>query len=89
MTVGYLQKQVSLKGLLAQDSLVRRLITRDPVHGDKLSYWQLVFLQSTANGCFYHGRDLPHNIWAWPKHTWFQERLHLKDMELAARVARN
>jgi hypothetical protein len=43
-------------------------------------------VQSEANGCFYHGDDLPYNIWAWPRNTWFQERLshHLKVREIAA-----
>jgi hypothetical protein len=41
----------------------------------KLSYWQLVFLQSRANGCFYDVEDLPHANWQWPTNTWFQVRL--------------
>jgi hypothetical protein len=66
--------------------LVKGLITRDHVTEEKLSYWQLVFLQSKANGCSYHGEDLPHINWQWPKNTWFQEQLshHLGDAELAA-----
>ena len=48
---------------------------------NKLSYWQLIFLQSRANGCFYSADDLPQASWQWPKDTWFQERLshQLKD----------
>lgn len=41
----------------------------------KLSYWQLVFLQSRANGCDYDVEDLPHAYWQWPTNTWFQGRL--------------
>ena len=41
----------------------------------KLSYWQLVFLQSRANGCVYNVEDLPHANWQWPTNTWFQGRL--------------
>lgn len=41
----------------------------------KLSDWQLIFLQSRANGCFYNVENLPHANWQWPKNTWFQERL--------------
>jgi len=50
-----------------------------------MSYWQLIFLQSKSNGCFYHGEDLPQINWQWPKNTWFQEQLshHLKDLEFA------
>jgi hypothetical protein len=65
--------------------------TKTQVAEDKISYWQLILLQSQANGCFYHGDDLPYNIWAWPRKTWFQERLshHLKDLEIAAHHAKN
>lgn len=92
MKNNYLEKQVSLTGSLTQDSLsvvaerLKGLLTRDQVHEEKVSHWQLILLQSKVNGCFYHGKDLPHNIWAWPKQTWFQERLshYLKDLELAA-----
>ncbi len=42
---------------------------------DKLSDWQLVFLQSKANGCFYDVEKLLHFNWQWPTNTWFQERL--------------
>jgi hypothetical protein len=47
----------------------------------KLSYWQLIFSQSRANGCCYDVEDLPHANWQWPKNTWFQDRLgqQLKD----------
>jgi hypothetical protein len=54
---------------------LKGLFTRDQVHEERVSYWQLILLQSKASGCFYHGKNLPHNIWAWPKQTWFQERL--------------
>ncbi len=91
MKNNYLEKQVSLTGSLTQHSLsvveepLKGPLTSDQVH-ERMSYWQLILLQSKVNGCSYHGKDLPHNIWAWPKHTWFQERLshYLKDLELAA-----
>jgi hypothetical protein len=87
MKFNYLETELSPIGFLARDSLsgvaelVKGLITRDHVHEDKLSYWQLVFLQSKANGCLYHGEDLPQSNWEWPKNTWFQEQLsrHLTD----------
>ena len=42
---------------------------------DKLSCWQVIFLQSRANGCLYDVEDLPHANWQWPTNTWFQVRL--------------
>ena len=97
MKFNYLETELSPIGFLARDSLsgvaelVKGLITRDHVHEDKLSYWQLVFLQSKANDCSYLGEDLPHINWQWPKNTWFQEQLshHLKALECAVPQARN
>ncbi|HET8669374.1 MAG TPA: hypothetical protein VFM05_01755 [Candidatus Saccharimonadales bacterium] len=43
----------------------------------KPSYWQLIFLQSKANGAPYKGEVLPGQSWDWPKDTYFQRRLHL------------
>ena len=92
MKINYLETESSPIGFLARDSLsgvaelVKGLITRDHVTEQKLSYWQLVFLQSKANGCSYNGENLPHINWQWPKNTWFQEQLshQLGDAELAA-----
>jgi hypothetical protein len=92
MNVDYLAKELPSIGLVKQDSLrgVAALM-KDLVVGahvnedeDKISYWQLIFLQSKSNGCLYSGEDLPSTNWQWPKDTWFQERLshHLKDLEL-------
>jgi len=52
---------------------------------EQLSYWQLVFLQSKTNGCFYDFAALPQANWQWPQKTWFRERLRkisLRDGEL-------
>ena len=58
MKVDYLEKQLLLIRFLAQDSLsgvaalVREFFTRTRVDRDKenrISYWQLIFLQSKAN----------------------------------------
>jgi hypothetical protein len=92
MNVNYLEKQVSLTGSITQDSVsvvaewLKGLLTRDQIRKERVNNWQLILLQSKANGCFYHGKNLPHNLWAWPKHTWFQERLshYLKALEFAA-----
>lgn len=71
----------SLSGVAA---LVKEVFTRTD-EKDEISDWQLIFLQSKANGCSYRGADLPHMKWQWPKDTWFQEKLshHLRDLELA------
>ena len=92
MKINYRETELSPIGWLAQDSLSgvaelgKGLTTRHHVPEEKLSYWQLVFLQSKANGCSYHGKDLPHINWQWPKNTWFQEQMshHLGEAELAA-----
>jgi hypothetical protein len=100
MKVDYLEKQLLLIGFLAQDSLsgvaalVKEVFTRTRVYGDaedKISYWQLIFLQSKANGCSYRGKDLPDMKWRWPRDTWFQERLsnHLKALEFPIRRGSN
>ena len=100
MKVDYLEKQLLLIGFLAQDSLsgvaalVKEVFTRTRVYGDeedKISYWQLIFLQSKANGCSYRAKDLPHMKWQWPRDTWFQEQLshHLKALEFAAQRGGN
>ena len=84
MKVDHLENLSFPVGLLAQDSLsgiaemVKEVFTRTRVDGaerDKLSYWQLIFLQSKANGCSYRGESLPHAQWRWPRDTWFQEQL--------------
>ncbi len=100
MKVDYLEKQLLLIGFLAQDSLsgvaalVKEVFTRTRVYGDeedKISYWQLIFLQSKVNGCSYRDEDLPHMKWQWPRDTWFQEQLshHLKALEFAAQRGSN
>jgi hypothetical protein len=43
----------------------------------KPSFWQLVFLQSKANGASYRGDQLPRQNWSWPKGTYLQQRLRL------------
>jgi hypothetical protein len=100
MKVGFLAKESPAMGSSDRDSLsgvaalVKEVFTRTRSHGDeedKPSYWQLIFLQSKANGCSYHGEDLPHMKWGWPRDTWFQEQLshHLKALEPAAHQTRN
>lgn len=51
------------------------LNTEGLVPNNKISYWQLIALQSRANGCFYQFDKLPQVKWQWPIGTWFQARL--------------
>jgi len=89
MKVDHPEKELSLADFLARApmnglaELVKGLLARIRVHEDKASHWRLILLQSEANGRFHYGDDLPHNVWAWPKNTWFQERLshHLKILQ--------
>jgi hypothetical protein len=90
MKVDYLEKQLLLIGFLANGvaALVKEVFTNARVCGDeedKISYWQLIFLESKANGCSYRDKDLPHIKWQWPRDTWFQDQLshHLKALEFA------
>jgi hypothetical protein len=97
MTVNYLDKHLLAIAFTTQDllsrgvKLLKDLATKIEVHEDRASYWQSIFFQSKANGCSYHGEDLPHSKWAWPRDTWFQEQLshHLKALELAGHQTRN
>ena len=83
MKVDHREKLSFRVALLAQDSFSGvaeqgKVFTRARVDGaekDKLSCWQLIFLQSKANGCSYRGESLPHAKWQWPRETWFQEQL--------------
>ncbi len=92
MKITHLEKGSLPIGILAQHSLsdvaerVNNLFTGVLDRGNKISFWQLIFLQSKANGCFYRIEDSLRARWQWPKDTWFQERLSqkLRDAEPAA-----
>jgi hypothetical protein len=45
---------------------------------EQLSFWQLVFSQSKANGAKYGGEALPISSWNWPMDTYFQRRRSLR-----------
>ena len=97
MTVNELEKKLFPIDALTQHSLsgvkelMKEIFTRPHDHEDKMSDWQLVFLQSKVNGCSYGGEDLPHMKWQWPRNTWFQEQLghHLNALEFAAHQVKN
>jgi len=97
MKIDYLEKESLPTGILAQHSLsvvaelVKDLFTGALDQETKISYWQLIFLQSRANGCFYRFDEFPQVRWQWPKDTWFQERLSQKlgDAEFAAKRLNN
>lgn len=93
MKVDHREKLSFPIGLLAQDSLsgvaeqVKEVFTTthaDDAEKDKPSCWQLIFLQSKANGCCYRGESLPHAKWQWPRDTWFQEQLEHRLKALAS-----
>ncbi len=71
---------------VVRQSLVKEILWRHRCYGDRLSYWQIILLQSKVNGCLYRGEDLAETKWEWPKDTWFQARLnqHVKNLELGA-----
>jgi len=71
--------------------LVKDLFVGTLDRDKEISYWELVFLQSNANGCFYHFEDIPQVRWRWPKETWFQERLSQKvtDTEIGTQQLNN
>ena len=64
MKINYLEKESLSPWALDQEN--------------KISYWQLIFLQSRANGCCYNSEDLPRVNWQWPKDTWCQDRVSQK-----------
>jgi hypothetical protein len=81
MKVNDVQAGLTPIGFLAHDSLsgansrLKDIGAKISDNENTLSYWQLIFLQSRANGCLYEVEDLPHINWQWPKNTWFQDRL--------------
>lgn len=47
-----------------------------------MNAWHSIFLQSPVNSGHYDEDELPHQIWDWPKATWFQGRLdHVREHE--------
>ena len=97
MKIDYIDHQRLPAGSLAPRplnvvaELVQDLFSVVPDHENEISYWQLVFMQSRANGCVYEAQDLPHVNWQWPHDTWFQARLRqkLRDGECAAQRMNN
>ena len=58
------------------DYFTKKSPRRGTLEGSKeISYWQLIHLQSRANGCSYQFDKLPQVRWQWPTGTWLQERL--------------
>ncbi len=81
MKVDYIEMELAPIGFLSRDpsesgaDLVKGFLKKNHTDESRLSYWQIILLQSKANGCSYRGEDLPPTNWQWPKNTWFQERL--------------
>jgi hypothetical protein len=45
---------------------------------EQMSFWQLIFSQSKANGAQYTGETLPTCCWNWPIDTYFQRKRTLR-----------
>ena len=45
---------------------------------EKMSFWQLIFSQSKANGAEYTGEALPVCCWNWPMDTYLQRKRSLR-----------
>ena len=92
MKINYFGKESLRIRTLAQHSLsdagerIKELFAETLDRDKKITYWQLIFSQSKANGGFYHAEGLPQVRWRWPKDTWFQGRLSQKvrDIEFGA-----
>ena len=41
---------------------------------EQMTFWQLIFSQSKANGAQYEGETLPICRWSWPTDTYLQRR---------------
>jgi hypothetical protein len=48
------------------------------INCDQMSFWQLIFSQSKANGADYAGEALPTCCWNWPMDTYLQRRRSLR-----------
>ncbi len=47
-------------------------------HREQMSFWQMIFSQSKANGAQYTGETLPTCSWNWPIDTYLQRRRSLR-----------
>jgi hypothetical protein len=45
---------------------------------EEMTFWQLIFSQSKANGAQYEGDMLPTCAWSWPSDTYLQRRRSLR-----------
>lgn len=48
------------------------------INCEQMSFWQLIFSQSKANGAEYTGEALPTCSWHWPMDTYLQRRRSLR-----------
>lgn len=55
-----------------------------------MNAWEIIFIQSKVNNSVYNGDSLLTHNWAWPRETWFQERLrHLRKEQRQRRLSRD
>ncbi len=52
-------------------------------HREQMTFWQLIFSQSKANGAPYEGEALPTLAWNWPTDTYLQRRRSLRQRRAA------
>ncbi len=48
---------------------------------EQMTFWQLIFSQSKANGAQYEGEMLPTSPWNWPTDTYLQRRRSLRQRQ--------
>ena len=66
LSVRFALGELSAKGGEGKGAVLARMLMSD---------WQVIFLQSKANGGAYDGERFPGQKWDWPRSTWFQNRL--------------
>ena len=49
-----------------------------PIECEEMSFWQMIFSQSKANGAQYSCETLPISCWNWPLDTYLQRRRSLR-----------
>ncbi len=54
------------------------------IQREQMTFWQLIFSQSKANGAQYAGEMLPTSAWNWPTDTYLQRRRSLRQQKYFA-----
>jgi len=56
---------------------------------EQMTFWQLVFSQSKANGAPYNGETLPVHPWNWPADTYLERKLSSRPIVRERSLASN